>query len=61
MAEAPAGNTYRNREGPNILNAVEADRIVKEHTGTLLEQSFLEQQDDGFTDNGRKVPRRRCQ
>ena len=67
MAEAPAGNTYRNREGPNknregpnILNAVEADRIVEEHTETLLEQSFLEQQDDGFTDNGSKVPRR-CQ
>ena len=37
-----------------------ADIIVKEHTGTLLEQSFLEQQGDGFTDNGRKVPRRRC-
>ena len=61
MAEAPAGNTDRNKEGPNILNAVEAERIVIEHTGTLLEQSFLEQQDDGITDNGRKVPRRRCQ
>ena len=61
MAEGPVGNTSRNREGPNILNAVEAERIVIEHTGTLLEQSFLEQQDDGFTDNGRKVPRRRCQ
>ena len=61
MAEAPAGNTDRNKEGPNILNAVEPERIVIEHTGTLLEQSFLERQDDGFTGNGRKVPRRRCQ
>ena len=43
MAEAPAGNTDRNKEGPNILNAVEAERIVIEHTGTVLEQSFLEQ------------------
>ena len=37
MPEAPVGNSSRNREDLNILNAVEADRIVKEHTGALLD------------------------
>ena len=40
MPEAPVGNSSRNREDLNILNAVEADRIVKEHTGALLEHSL---------------------
>ena len=37
MPEAPVGNSSRNREDLNIMNAVEADRIVKEHTGALLD------------------------
>jgi len=37
MPEAPVGKSSRNREDLNIMNAVEADRIVKEHTGALLD------------------------
>ena len=37
MLEAPVGNSSRNRKDLNILNAVEAHRIVKEHTGVLLD------------------------
>ena len=37
MPEAPVGKISRNREDLNILNAVEADRIVKEHTGASLD------------------------
>ena len=37
MPEAPVGKSSRNREDLNILNVVAADRIVKEHTGALLD------------------------
>ena len=53
MPEAPVGNTSRNREDLNVLNAVETGRIVKEHTGALLEQTFFGQQGDGFFDKSR--------
>ena len=62
MAEAPAGNTFRNREGPNILNALEADIICERAHWNFIGTKFLgTTQDDGFTDNRRKVPRRSCQ
>ena len=48
------GNTYRNLEGFNVLNAVEADRLVKEHSQLLSEQRLFGLQGDGFHDKSRK-------
>ena len=41
MVGAPVGTTHRNRHGFHLLNAVEADRLVKEHTEVLQNERIF--------------------
>ena len=55
MAGASVGSTHRNRHGFHLLNSVEANRLVKEHTQVLQEERMFGLQGDGFTDKARKA------
>ena len=43
------------RYGFHLLNAVEADRLVKEHTKFFQNERMFGLQGDGFTDKARKA------
>ena len=49
MAGAPVGTTHGNRHGFHLLNAVEADRLVKEHPQILQQVGIFGFQGDDFT------------
>ena len=55
MVGAPVGTTHRNRYGFHLLNAVEVDRLVKEHNEVLQNERMFGLQGDGFVDKARKA------